>query len=185
MDQTSTEHDSTEYGSTVREGTVRGSAEYGKTELGSIERELHVDASPEVVFEVLSSPEYIRDWWLAETEIEPIAGATSRLTWIDEETGVSTSEPFTVVEADPPRRFSFRWVYEADVGDARPGNSLLVVFDLVASGEGTLLRFTETGFRERGWEAAVLESTYNDHRQGWDFFLPRLADVAKKREAAS
>jgi hypothetical protein len=34
---------------------------------------------------------------------------------------------------------------------------------------------TETGFRERGWEAAVLEETYLDHSQGWDYHLPRLA----------
>ena len=35
-----------------------------------------------------------------------------------------------MVEAEPPRLFSFRWVYPADeVGDA--GNSLLVTFELV------------------------------------------------------
>jgi uncharacterized protein YndB with AHSA1/START domain len=30
-------------------------------EYGSIEREIHVDASPEVVFEVVSSPEHISE----------------------------------------------------------------------------------------------------------------------------
>jgi hypothetical protein len=54
-------------------------------------------------------------------------------------------------------------------------NSLLVTFELVPSGDGTLLRFSESGFRERGWEAAVLEETYLDHSRGWDHFLPRLA----------
>jgi hypothetical protein len=34
---------------------------------------------------------------------------------------------------------------------------------------------TETGFRERGWEAAVLEEQYREHEAGWDHFLPRLA----------
>ena len=52
-------------------------------EYGSIERELHIDAAPEVVFEVLSSPEHIRDWWSAETEFEPVAGAAAMLTWTD------------------------------------------------------------------------------------------------------
>jgi hypothetical protein len=33
---------------------------------------------------------------------------------------------------------------------------------------------TETGFREMGWEAAVLEETYRDHVSGWGHFLPRL-----------
>jgi uncharacterized protein YndB with AHSA1/START domain len=151
-------------------------------EYGSIERELHVDASPEVVFEVLSSPEHIRDWWSAETRFEPVAGAASRLTWTDQDTGRQQSAPFTVVEADPPRRFSFRWTYEDDV--AGSGNSLLVTFDLVPSGEGTTVRFSETGYRERGWEAAVLQACYDDHRQGWDFYLPRLAEAATRLAAA-
>jgi uncharacterized protein YndB with AHSA1/START domain len=152
-------------------------------EYGSIERELHIDASPEVVFEVVSSPEYIRDWWSAETEFEPVAGSASVLTWTDRDSGRVESAPFTVVEADPPTRFSFRWTH--DEGEiAGPDNSLLVTFELVPSGEGTTVRFRETGYRERGWEAAVLEAQYNDHRQGWDFYLPRLAETAIRLAAA-
>ncbi|MFF1285463.1 SRPBCC domain-containing protein [Streptomyces sp. NPDC058299] len=84
-----------------------------------------------------------------------------------------------VVEADPPRRFAFRWV--ADDGEtAGPGNSLLVTFELVLAGNGTLLRFTETGFRERGWQAATLEEAYQDHVHGWEHFLPRLVDYAAR-----
>jgi uncharacterized protein YndB with AHSA1/START domain len=148
-------------------------------EYASIERELHIDATPDVVFEVLSSPEYIRDWWSAETEFEAVAGATSQFTWTDAATGGKQSSPFTVVEADPPRTFSFRWVYDEGAAPSA-SNSLLVTFELVATGEGTTVRFRETGFRERGWEAAVLEAHYNDHRQGWDFYLPRLTEAATK-----
>jgi uncharacterized protein YndB with AHSA1/START domain len=151
-------------------------------EYASIERELHIDASPEVVFKVLSSPEHIRDWWSADTEFEPTPGTASRLTWTDSDTGREQSAPFTIVEADPPRRFSFRWTYEDEV--AGPGNSLLVTFDLIPSGKGTTVRFSETGYRERGWEAAVLEAHYNDHRQGWDFYLPRLAEAASRLATA-
>ena len=70
--------------------------------------------------------------------------------------------PITVVEVEPPRRFSFRWVYGEDE-TAAPGNSLLVTFDLVPAGAGTTVRMSETGFREMGWEAAVLEEQYRDH----------------------
>jgi uncharacterized protein YndB with AHSA1/START domain len=82
------------------------------------------------------------------------------------------------LEADPPRRFAFRWAY--DEGPASETNSFLVTFDLVPSGDGTLLRFKETGFRERGWEAAVLEEAYLDHVRGWDHFLPRLVTYANR-----
>ncbi len=61
---------------------------------------------------------------------------------------------------------------------------MLVTFELSPSGGGTMLRLTETGFRERGWEIAVLEEAYQDHVNGWDFYLPRIAELAT-REASS
>jgi uncharacterized protein YndB with AHSA1/START domain len=142
-------------------------------EYGSIEREIQIEAAPEVVYEVISSPEHLRQWWPDEAELEPVPGGTGVITFGDRSSPEASVEPLTVVEADPPRRFSFRWVY--DEGETpTSGNSLLVTFELVPAGAGTLLRFSETGFRERGWEAAVLEERYLDHVSGWDYFLPRL-----------
>jgi uncharacterized protein YndB with AHSA1/START domain len=142
-------------------------------EYGSIEREIHVDASPEVVFEVVSSPEHLKEWWPDEAEIEPVAGATGRIVFQRAAPEEALAVPIMVVEARPPQRFSFRWGHEAGTA---PGlsDSLLVTFDLEPSGNGTLVRMTETGFREQGWEAAVLEQTYQEHSEGWDYFIPRL-----------
>jgi uncharacterized protein YndB with AHSA1/START domain len=142
-------------------------------EYGSIEREIHVEARPEVVYEVISTPEHLRKWWPDEAELEPLPGATGVISFGDRSTPNAHVVPLTVVAVDPPRRFSFRWV-DDEGGVATPANSLLVTFELVPSGAGTLLRFTETGFREQGWEAAVLEEQYRDHVAGWDYFLPRL-----------
>ena len=143
-------------------------------EYGSIEREIHIAAAPDVVFDVVSSPEHIREWWGgAETGLEPTAGATDELVWRDADTGQSQAVPITVVDAVPPRLFSFRWTHPAGESAAE-GNSLLVTFELVPAGEGTVLRLTETGFREMGWEVAVLEETYRDHVNGWDTFVPRI-----------
>lgn len=142
-------------------------------EYGSIKREIHVEATPEVVYEVISTPEHLRQWWPDEAELEPVPGATGVISFGDREAPDAKVVPLTVVEADPPRRFSFRWAYDEDEL-ATSANSLLVTFELVPSGAGTLLRFTETGFRERGWEAAVLEEQYRAHATGWDHFLPRL-----------
>jgi len=142
-------------------------------EFGSIEREIHVDASPEIVFEVITTPEHIREWWNgAQTELSPTPGAVAEIAW-----GKDTAEPhiegLTVVDAEPPRLFSFRWVYEGATV-ATPANSLLVTFELVPLGGGTLVRVTETGFREKGWELAVLEAAYADHMRGWDIFVPSI-----------
>ena len=44
---------------------------------------------------------------------------------------------------------------------------------------------TETGFREKGWEVAVMEATYADHVNGWDIFVPSIRDyVARLAPAA-
>ncbi|CCK25078.1 activator of Hsp90 ATPase 1 family protein [Streptomyces davaonensis JCM 4913] len=142
-------------------------------EYGSIEREIHIDATPEVVYEVVSKPEHLREWWPDEAELAPVPGGTGVITFGDKDSAEATVVPLTVIEADPPRRFSFRWVYDEGL-TAAPDNSLLVTFELVPSGAGTLLRFSETGFREKGWEAAVLEEQYREHVTGWDYFLPRL-----------
>lgn len=144
-------------------------------EYGSIEREFHVDATPEVVFDVISSPVHIREWWSAETELRPVSGATAELVWSDGATARAMVSPITVVDAEPPRLFSFRWVYAAGES-ASDRNSLLVTFELVPTGTGTSVRMTETGFREKGWEIAVLEEQYNEHVVGWGIFLPRMAE---------
>jgi hypothetical protein len=71
--------------------------------------------------------------------------------------------------------FSFRWCYpDGKVDDS--ANSLLVTFELTASGTGTKIRLTETGFREMGWDAAKLREQCRDHGVGWDFYIPRLGE---------
>ncbi|WP_439680644.1 SRPBCC family protein [Embleya sp. MST-111070] len=39
---------------------------------GTIEREIHIDASPEVVFDVVSSPEHLREWWPDEAKVAAV-----------------------------------------------------------------------------------------------------------------
>jgi uncharacterized protein YndB with AHSA1/START domain len=153
-------------------------------EYGSIEREIHVDASPEVVFEVVSSPEHLTEWWPDEAEIKVMAGATGHIVFHRAAPEEAKVEPVMVVEVQPPRRFSFRWVY-GDGAVPGPSNSLLVTFDLEPSGRGTRVKMTETGFRERGWEAAVLEQNYQDHLTGWDYFIPRLGEYVARLVSSS
>jgi len=142
-------------------------------EYGTIEREIYVEAAPEIVFEVVSSADHLKEWWPDDARYEATPGSAGEIVFGDRDAG-GTVVPFTVVDARPPRTFSFRWTHPA--GDvAAAGNSLLVTFDLTPSRGGTLLRMTETGFREMGWEVAVLEQQYQEHVTGWDFYLPRLA----------
>ena len=146
-------------------------------EIGTIERELYIEATPEIVFSVVSDPEHVKQWWPDDARYEAVVGATGEVLFGDPDQG-GKSVALSVVEVDPPRRFAFRWTHAADE-EAAEGNSLLVTFDLTPQGVGTLLSFRETGFRELGFEAAVLERQYAEHVQGWDHFLPQLAPYAK------
>lgn len=145
------------------------------TEYGSIEREIFVDASPEVVFEVVSSPEHISEWWTDDASFEVRPGAVGELIWGNRVDVL----PIMVVDAQPPRLFSFRWCYpDSKVDD--DADSLLVTFELTPSGTGTKIRLTETGFREMGWEVAKLEEQYREHSTGWDTFVPRLGEYVTR-----
>jgi uncharacterized protein YndB with AHSA1/START domain len=139
----------------------------------TIEREIYIDASPGIVYEVVSSPQHLRGWWPDDARYEPTPGSRGEIVFGDRDEG-GTVVAFTVVEARPPRMFSFRWTHPANEA-AVEGNSLLVTFDLAPSGAGTVLTMTESGFRELGWDAGVLEHQYQEHVTGWDFYLGRLA----------
>ena len=140
-------------------------------EYGSLEREIQVEASPEVVFEVVSRPEHISESWSDDAEVVATPGAVGELVWGDRAEVV----PISVVDAVPPRLFSFRWAYPDGRVDAS-ADSLLVTFELTPSGTGTRIRLTETGFREMGWEAAKVAEQYREHGVGWDTFVPRLGE---------
>ena len=150
-------------------------------EFGTIEREIQIDASPEVVFDVVSKPEHVREWWPDDARYDVAEGSTGELVFGDPESGGAVMA-LSVLEVQPPRTFTFRWTHPAEE-TAAPGNSLLVTFELTPSGGGTLLRMTESGFREMGWQAAVLEEQYRDHVTGWDFYLPRIAPYVADLQA--
>ena len=107
-------------------------------ELGTIEREVFVEASPEVVYEVVSSPDHLKEWWPDDARYEATAGSAGEIVFGDPDAGGGVVA-FTVVEASPPATFSFRWTHPAGE-PAAVGNSLLVTFELTPSRGGTLLK---------------------------------------------
>jgi uncharacterized protein YndB with AHSA1/START domain len=153
-------------------------------EHGTIEREIHIDASREVVYDVVSRPEHLREWWPDEAELPAVPGGDGRIGF-GPDAATRTWVQLTVVDTDPPRSFAFRWTHEAGE-TAAPGNSFLVVFALEATADGgTLLRMTESGFRERGWDEAKVVAEHAEHVEGWDHFLSRLGPYAAKVAAGA
>jgi uncharacterized protein YndB with AHSA1/START domain len=150
----------------------------------TIERTIEIDASPETVFEVITSPEHVKHWWPDDAAFDPTPGAVGHLVFGDPSSPDGHMPEITVVAAEPQRLFSFRWVYP-DGERATAGNSLLVTFELEPWGRGTRLRMTETGFRGKDWDSELLEEQYRDHVAGWDHFLPQLVSYASTVEAVA
>jgi uncharacterized protein YndB with AHSA1/START domain len=100
-------------------------------EYETIEREIFVEASPEIVFDVVSSPDHLKQWWPDDADYHPTPGSTGRIMFGDPDAG-GVVTGFAVIDAQPPRLFSFRWTQPVDEAP-EVGNSLLVTFELTPS----------------------------------------------------
>ena len=52
-------------------------------EIGTIRKEVYVEASPDIVFDVVSRPEHLSRWWPQEAHLEPTPGASGKLVFRD------------------------------------------------------------------------------------------------------
>jgi uncharacterized protein YndB with AHSA1/START domain len=155
----------------------------------SVEREILIEASPEVVWGVITEPEHISQWFSDEADLEARAGANGTLTWRPGGRGVHRESnmvvPIRVVEAEPFRRFSFRWNHP-EGAEADLGNSALVEFSLIEEAGGTRLRVLESGI-DAVTQGEQDEAGYReDHEQGWERHFGEMRDyvASRSRQAA-
>jgi uncharacterized protein YndB with AHSA1/START domain len=138
-----------------------------------IEREIVIDAPVEVVWRVLTEPEHLQAWFSAAAELDARPGGIGTLTFENRATSSRREVPLQVEAVEPPHRFSFRWDHPAGAA-ADERNSLLVEFSLVGEGDRTRLRLVEGRFEQGDFHGQL-----QDHREGWDACLPRLAEYAR------
>jgi len=133
-----------------------------------IEREITIDAPPETVFRLLTDPvQYVR-WKGRLAELEPRPDGAFRVVFASAKDIVAGK----YIEVVRDRRVVFTWGWEGN--EMVPPGSSTVEIDLQPMGSGTRLRLVHRGLPQ---EAIA------SHTQGWDYFLPRLTDVAEGRPA--
>jgi uncharacterized protein YndB with AHSA1/START domain len=103
-----------------------------------VTRELILPVPPEEVWEALTDPERLKEWFANDVEWD---GDELVYRWDDGEERRARIE-----ESDEPRRLGFRW---SDPG----GDETRVTFELEEADEGTRLTVTEG--RGAGWTAAL------------------------------
>jgi uncharacterized protein YndB with AHSA1/START domain len=145
----------------------------------SVEREILIEASPEVVWGVITEPEQISRWFSDEAHVEGRAGADGTLTWRPGGRGgdkeYDAIVPIRVVAAEPFHRFSFRWSHpQGTQPDA--SNSALVEFTLVEEVGGTRLRVLESGIDAVAHDEESNARYRESHEHGWEKHLGELLD---------
>jgi uncharacterized protein YndB with AHSA1/START domain len=142
----------------------------------TIERDIEIEAPMEVVWHTITEPGQIRNWLSDVVELEARPGAVGTLTF-----RAATDDPLvvdiTVVDAEQPHRFSFRWCYPPGE-HATVDNSTLVTFTLTAAGDArTLLRVVESGLDQLDWPDADKQKFVDQHQHGWQVQGDRLRDL--------
>jgi uncharacterized protein YndB with AHSA1/START domain len=128
-----------------------------------VRKELELDATPEEVWEAITTGPGIDSWFMGRNEVEPREGGTARMTlpaWTLES---------TVTVWDPPNRF----VTQTSEGE----DGRLMTFEYVIEGRGgrTVLRFVHSGFLAGDdWEAE-----YDALKRGDPMYLDKLAQYLR------
>jgi uncharacterized protein YndB with AHSA1/START domain len=155
----------------------------------SVEREILIEASPEVVWGVITEPGQISRWFSDEADVEGRAGADGTLTWKPGGRGGKKDSdavvPIRIVEAEPFRRFSFRWNHPRGV-EPDASNSALVEFTLIEERGGTRLRVLESGIGAVTHDEESRGRYREEHERGWEKHLGELLDyVASEPRGAT
>jgi uncharacterized protein YndB with AHSA1/START domain len=141
----------------------------------TITRDIAINASPEIVYDVVSRPEHIAEWFSDEADLEPVAGARGVLIWRDKQTKQTTTVEVTVVIADRPHLFAFSWVSpERQRATPTATDGVLVEFRITAEADGTRLVVSESGLDAVNWDDTAKAAYANGHATGWEYFLSQI-----------
>jgi uncharacterized protein YndB with AHSA1/START domain len=139
-----------------------------------VTRTVHINAHRSAVWDAITVPELIAEWFGNTADLELTVGASGKLGWDD-------FGEFRIVieEIDEPNVFAFRWAREPNT-DPRPGNSTLVRFLLADKDGGTELTVRETGWEE--FEGDI-EIAMKENTGGWISELDELVAFLDKQDS--
>jgi len=124
--------------------------------------EQRIRASRATVYRFLTNSEEWARWHGESAELEAVPGGLFSLVMAN---GMNARGQFT--ELVPDRRVEFTWGWVDRPGI--PPGSTIVSIELTDEPEGTLLTLTHRN---------LPTDEISEHRQGWETFLPRLAEIA-------
>jgi uncharacterized protein YndB with AHSA1/START domain len=134
------------------------------TEIDAVVSETRIAARPETVFAFFAEPDKMVRWQGVSARCDPRPGGVYAL-----DINPTTRARGTYLEVVPYSRIVFSWGWEGDTYGLPPGASTVEV-TLTPDGDGTHVRLVHRGLK-------TLEMR-DQHRQGWELYLPRLVIAA-------
>ncbi len=135
-----------------------------------LEREVRIEAPPEVVFKFFVEPEQMIRWKGVEATLDPRPGGVYRVNVTGQD--VARGE---YVEVLPNERVVFTWGWESDGNPVPPGSSTVEV-TLEPDRGGTIVRLRHFG---------LPGGPEDQHAEGWDHYLARLVMAGTGRDAGA
>jgi uncharacterized protein YndB with AHSA1/START domain len=132
----------------------------------AIVREIHVEATPETVFEFFTDSVKLTRWLAVEATVDPRPGGSIQQIHAADPAPYIMQGEF--IEVTPPQRVVFTWGFTNEDVGVPPGSSVVEV-TLTADGTGTHVRLVHRD---------LPDSARGDHEGGWTAMLARLADAA-------
>ena len=99
----------------------------------TLEKDLFIKASPQRVFQALSTKEDLERWFLVKAEVDLRPGGAISFDW-----GSGTVEVGKILVYEPPHRLSYTW-------EAFEAGPTTVTFELTRENAGTRLHLIHTG----------------------------------------
>lgn len=119
-------------------------------------------ASPKRVWQAITDPGQMREWYLPVEEFEATEGFET--SFVQQQEGKTFPHQWKVTEVIPGQRISYEWRLQGFPGNSR------VTFDVTPDGDGAKLTVTHTGLETYEPEKNPDLSKENI-REGWDFFI--------------
>jgi uncharacterized protein YndB with AHSA1/START domain len=138
------------------------------SEINAVVSEVHIAAPPDVVFAYFVDPDKMRRWFGSQVHLEPRPGG-EYATDINPQARARGA----YLEIVPPSRvvFTFGWLDDPNI----PPGSTTVEVTLAQDGDGTHVRLVHRGLQT--------PEMREQHRQGWDHYVARLAVAAADGDA--
>lgn len=141
-----------------------------------IRKSIEIDASAEIVFEAISDPNELTNWFPDAVILEPMIGGKTKFSFYKDSTRTPCARDHDKVnegrflEFIKNKKLAYTWQHT----DEPDFPETIVTWELVEiSKNKTRLTLTHTGFTNK--------DQVKGHSEGWSFFLNELVSYCKKK----